>query len=563
MRYIAYMRKSTEQAERQSLSIPSQIRKIKETFPGVKIVKWFEESQSAYSPGRPKFNQMIEMLDSGEADGLISWHPDRLSRNELDAAAITYRIRKGVIKHTLFGSYTFENTPEGIMMLQSVMSHSQYYSSKLSKDVKRGNDEQRKRGWLTGRAPEGYLNQRSENGDSYGVVIADPIKFPLRRKMWDLMLTGNYGVPQILEIVNKWDYKTRATRRHPGGPISNTSLHNMFKNPRYMGRIPVPGQPGKTEKARFPAMVTEDEFNRVQEILRRTTNRVYITKKVFAFRGLVFCGECNCKITAEEKIRQYKNGTTRRYVYYHCTHRKQCSQRLNTREEELERQLEALIGKYTILPQFKDWALEVLKEQNEAELGDVNAIMANQNKGIETKHKQMKKLIDMAARELISEDEFVQQKKELGIAIVSLETELRKVKHKAESWHDTFARTFELAVHGRELFINGDINAKKEVLANIGQNLTLKDGRLEINAYPWLQLIEKEYPALEAAYEKVRTSNNMSLNAKIDAYASIQTTWLGMRDSNPRSRDQNPMPYRLANPQCGIDYNEKTGKNPA
>ena len=24
--------------------------------------------------------------------------------------------------------------------------------------------------------------------------------------------------------------------------------------------------------------------------------------------------------------------------------------------------------------------------------------------------------------------------------------------------------------------------------------------------------------------------------------------WLGMRDSNPRSRDQNPLPYHLANP---------------
>ena len=25
--------------------------------------------------------------------------------------------------------------------------------------------------------------------------------------------------------------------------------------------------------------------------------------------------------------------------------------------------------------------------------------------------------------------------------------------------------------------------------------------------------------------------------------------WLGMRDSNPRWRDQNPLPYHLANPQ--------------
>lgn len=32
--------------------------------------------------------------------------------------------------------------------------------------------------------------------------------------------------------------------------------------------------------------------------------------------------------------------------------------------------------------------------------------------------------------------------------------------------------------------------------------------------------------------------------------------WLGMRDSNPRSWDQNPLPYHLANPQyidCVLD----------
>ena len=31
--------------------------------------------------------------------------------------------------------------------------------------------------------------------------------------------------------------------------------------------------------------------------------------------------------------------------------------------------------------------------------------------------------------------------------------------------------------------------------------------------------------------------------------SELCSIWLGMRDSNPRSRDQNPLPYRLANPQ--------------
>ena len=34
-----------------------------------------------------------------------------------------------------------------------------------------------------------------------------------------------------------------------------------------------------------------------------------------------------------------------------------------------------------------------------------------------------------------------------------------------------------------------------------------------------------------------------------DTNERLRSIWLGMRDSNPRSWDQNPLPYRLANPQ--------------
>jgi len=83
-RYILYMRKSSEDEERQSLSIPAQKRKLDEMFPRIKIVARFEESKSAFEPGRPKFNQMLDMLHSADADGIIAWHPDRLSRNEVE-----------------------------------------------------------------------------------------------------------------------------------------------------------------------------------------------------------------------------------------------------------------------------------------------------------------------------------------------------------------------------------------------------------------------------------------------------------------------------------------------
>lgn len=43
-------------------------------------------------------------------------------------------------------------------------------------------------------------------------------------------------------------------------------------------------------------------------------------------------------------------------------------------------------------------------------------------------------------------------------------------------------------------------------------------------------------------------SNNRGENIKNEAISLLRPLWLGMRDSNPRSRDQNPLPYRLANP---------------
>lgn len=43
--------------------------------------------------------------------------------------------------------------------------------------------------------------------------------------------------------------------------------------------------------------------------------------------------------------------------------------------------------------------------------------------------------------------------------------------------------------------------------------------------------------------------NNRGQAKRKDLEIEIRSSWLGMRDSNPRSRDQNPMPYRLANPQ--------------
>ena len=52
---------------------------------------------------------------------------------------------------------------------------------------------------------------------------------------------------------------------------------------------------------------------------------------------------------------------------------------------------------------------------------------------------------------------------------------------------------------------------------------------------------QKTTPVIESFFEP----NDSSISLP----GVVLQIWLGMRDSNPRSRDQNPLPYHLANPQ--------------
>lgn len=234
LRYIAYCRKSSEDnREKQALSIPAQIDEITKRFSDLKIVKHLEESQSAFDIGRPKFKEMIDDLKEGRADGIICWHPDRMSRNPIDASMIIHYLDKGFIKDLKFCSYSFTNDPEGKMFLNFTLSQSKYFSDKLSKDVKRGLEKKVRDGYPAGPAPFGYINSKT-NEKGRQEVFSDPDRFDQVRKLWDLLLTGNYTVPKLHRIASEEWHLTTIKRKSSGGtPISRAGLYAMFTRPFY------------------------------------------------------------------------------------------------------------------------------------------------------------------------------------------------------------------------------------------------------------------------------------------------------------------------------------------
>ena len=130
MKYFVYCRKSQESDDRQTLSLESQQQEVDQLIASesVEIVDTYVEAFSAKSPGRPLFNEMLDRIERGEADGIIAWHPDRLARNSMDGGRIIYLLDQGKLNDMKFCSYSFENSSQGKFMLNIIFGYSPIYS---------------------------------------------------------------------------------------------------------------------------------------------------------------------------------------------------------------------------------------------------------------------------------------------------------------------------------------------------------------------------------------------------------------------------------------------------
>jgi DNA invertase Pin-like site-specific DNA recombinase len=92
-RYVIYLRKSTDDERKQVRSIDDQRKEClalaKRLDIKVRPEDIFEERWSAKTSGKRKiFNAMMEGFELSKYHGLISWSPDRLSRNMLEGGQI-------------------------------------------------------------------------------------------------------------------------------------------------------------------------------------------------------------------------------------------------------------------------------------------------------------------------------------------------------------------------------------------------------------------------------------------------------------------------------------------
>ncbi len=313
LKYCLYARKSSESDERQAMSIESQIKEMSAIIKRDKlnVVDIRQESHSAkVSSARPVFNQLIDDLKKGEFNAILTWAPDRMSRNAGDLGSLVDLMDSGKLAQIKTYSQVFTNNPNEKFLLMILCSQAKLENDNRGLNVKRGIRNKCELGWRPCMPPLGY---HSRAIDGVKDIVIDPIRGPLIKELFELIaLVGMSGRSARKMLYKEKNFKTRNAK-----DITLSMVYKILRNPFYYGQFEYPVGSGTWYKGKHEPLITKEIFDKVQDRLEIPEKAKWRSKN-FAFTRMIHCGECGTIIVAEEKFRNLLDGTKRKHVYYHC-----------------------------------------------------------------------------------------------------------------------------------------------------------------------------------------------------------------------------------------------------
>ncbi|MDZ4228575.1 MAG: recombinase family protein, partial [Candidatus Levybacteria bacterium] len=310
IRYCLYARKSSESDERQAMSIDSQIKEMKQLAEREKfeIREIRQESHSAKeSSQRPVFNQLLLDIQSGLFNGILTWAPDRLSRNAGDLGRLVDFMDQEKLAQIKTYSQTFSNNPNEKFLLMILCSQAKLENDNRGINVKRGLRAKCEMGWRPGVAPPAYINvMRNERIEE---IAFDPERAPIIREIFLRVANKGHSGRTIKRWLDMVGFRTKNNKQMPLSVI-----FTILKNSFYYGEFEFNGE---WYKGKHSPLITKEIFDKVQKQLITPPREWH--KKVFPFKTLCRCGTCNGRVTAEEKYKKLKYGGYTKYIYYHCT----------------------------------------------------------------------------------------------------------------------------------------------------------------------------------------------------------------------------------------------------
>lgn len=313
IKYCLYARKSSEQDERQAMSIDSQLKEMMAMAErdGLDVVETKQESYSAKQSGnRPVFNELLADLRNGKYNGILTWAPDRLSRNAGDLGSLVDLMDGGKLERIRTFGQSFSNTPNEKFLLMILCSQAKLENDNRGVNVKRGIRAKCETGWRPCMPPLGYFT-RGATGSGKDVIV-DEKRAPYIRQMFEMSAEGKSG-----RHIKQWLLDNGVTTR-TGKTIPLGMVYKILKNSFYYGKFEYPNGSGKWYQGKHEPIINKGLYDKVQAALIVPLKSKWGAKQ-FPYKQFLKCYSCGSSIVGEEKLKKRTDGTTSRFVYYHCS----------------------------------------------------------------------------------------------------------------------------------------------------------------------------------------------------------------------------------------------------
>ena len=399
-----YMRLSREDGDKEESSSVTNQREMLKRYVSEQenffIVKeYVDDGYTGTNFDRPGFKQMIEDIEAGIIDTVITKDLSRLGRERLGVGHYTeiYFPEHNVRYIALLDNIDtyFDAGMNDMAPFKGVIND--MYVRDISKKIRSSLIERKKAGNFLGvTAPYGY---EKDSNNKFHLVINEK-EAEIVKRVFRLYLEGN-GLTRIAQILTKDGVPVPGESRNIGktrktalySSWKQTTIRRILDNRVYLGelvqfkrrkinykskrRITVPEEERYICKGTHEAIIDEESFNAVQNILKK--NKSFKgTKHDYLFKGLLFCSECGARLNVT-----YSNYALKKYGEYRYTticysysrlYSDICTRHSNSipeLEEVLIKHIKEVCSRY-INENLQDELINMAKKQKQLELKQIS-----------------------------------------------------------------------------------------------------------------------------------------------------------------------------------------------
>ena len=465
-------------AESNSISNQKELIKdfLKDKQDIVIVSERVDDGYSGVNFERPAFQLMLEDIKQGKVDCVVVKDLSRFGRNYIESGRYIEKIFpmlgvRFIAINDNYDSLTGKSqTYEIVIPFKNLINDA--YCRDISIKIRSHLDVKRRKGEFIGSFTiYGYAKDEHDHNK----IVIDEYAAGVVRDIYQWKISGmsqqriadklnDMGVLSPAEYKKSCGIKYSANLQTKKQAIwSAVAITRILTNESYtgtliQGKVTTPNYKVKKTVIKdeedwvvipnaFEAIITKEQFDMVQEILKKDTRVAPDKKSVYLFSGIAVCGDCGRQMS-----RKVSTVSGKKYVYYMCSANKKegvCSSH-RIREDELEKAVVTYLNSYIDELENIQHFLEFIDKlpYQEVNVKRLNMRIVQLEEDAQKYEKLKVSVYEDLKDELISKEEYISMKQEFekrrrsaldSIAQIKIEIEtLASRNGKHHEWIESF-----------------------------------------------------------------------------------------------------------------------------